>query len=729
MKGTKLVVGLIAVMSACALAGCNKADPNAVVDRDYVLAAEGELPAGYTSLANTKANAKVRADGKYVAGGHEFTTKDTYKTTYSAELNKVKLNYLTNQWTINSYHYCNMVDGMVENDKYGNICGAIAQGYKVTENAEDGSETWSIKIKENVEWVDNKTGKTYAKLVAKDFVEGMKYVLNPANGSGTAGIPQSVIKGSAEYFAAMKKYNKGEGDKPDFASVGIKAVGDYVVEYTLYQPTPYFLTCLTYSPYLPVNIDYLESQGTDFGQSVNNILVNGAFRITTHDIESQMMYTKNYHYYDRDHVYVDHVKRVYVPGTATSATTREWFESGVIDAFSVNATDEKGWKKYVTGEDSTGSLKSPYADNCTSTQSYGDAVYVGYWNFNRSAWDYTGTSQTIKKTDAQKAATAYAVLNKTFRKAFMVGCKTTEYLKRYDKTNPENFLMRSYTNRDLCAAGGKDYCDYVDDVYNEKTGSTGKSLTGIIAGEDVVYNPTEAGALFAQAKTELKGAGLTDADFPIYIDVIQSQSPSMQPLEKAMYDAIENASNGICKINYNLAATDSQDEEWGSEVNNYDYSIWSGWGPDYADPNTYLHTFAKGDGDNIEYLGLAAKTVNAYYAAASGVTTVDALQDYVLGAYDAKYRTAAAVVDPTKTVERYEKFAEAEYSLIFEECLVAPWMSPSGYTATVANTVAWQAGRASYGLTGDKFKNVVVSNETITKAIKQALTQEYEAGR
>jgi len=726
MKAKKLVVGLIAVMSACG----SKAETDVVVDRDYVLDPVEQLKEGYTSLANQHANAPVSADGSYTAGGHKFTTKDTYKTTYSAELNKVKLNYLTNQWTINSYHYCNMVDGMVENDKYGNIVGALALGYKVIEN-QDGTETWKIQIRDNAEWVDNKTGKKVAKVVAKDFVDGMKYVLDPANASGTVGVVTSVINGSAEYFAALRAHQKDKTKPaPDFNSVGIKANGNYEVEYTLYQPTPYFLTCLTYSPYLPVNKEYLDAQGSDFGTSVDNILVNGAFRITTHEFESKMVYTKNYHYFDRDHVYVDHVNRTYVPGTATSATTRQWFESGVIDGFTVNATDEAGWKKYVTGENDTGTLVNPAADNCTSTQSFGDSVYVGYWNFNRHNWDYSGTSCTIQKSDKQKQATAYAVLNNNFRKAFMIGSKCTEYLKRFDKKDPANYLMRSYTNRELCSYQGKDYCDYVDDVYNREMGTTGKSLTGIIAGEDVVYNPQSARSLFATAKEEIKLAGgLTDADFPIYIDIVQSQNPNLQPLEKAMYDAVEEASNGVVKLNYNLAASDDQDEAWGSEIANYDYSIWSGWGPDYADPNTYLHTYALGDGDNRSYIGFEEEDVNSFYLTASGCSTVEALEEEIVGDYDALYRAAAAITDIAKTEERYQAFAEAEYDLIFESCLCAPWMSQSGYFATVANTVAWQAGRASYGLTGDKFKNVVVSNETITKAIKNALTEEYNQGK
>ena len=196
-----------------------------------------------------------------------------------------------------------------------------------------------------------------------------------------------------------------------------------------------------------------------------------------------------------------------------------------------------------------------------------------------------------------------------------------------------------------------------------------------------------------------------------------------------MIAGLEDITDGVLKIVYNLADNDAKDEEWGSETNNYDFSIWSGWGPDYADPNTYMHTFAKDDGDSLVYLGFEEKEVTDVYKTASGCETVAALKELVLGEYDALYKAAASITDVAKTEQRYEAFALAEYNLIFESAIIAPWFAQSGYYATVSNTIAWQAGRASYGLTGDKFKNVVVANEVITKALKQALTDEYEAGK
>ena len=187
MKFQKLALAAIGILVVSSLAGCGSKKKDVEVDVDYELAAPGQLAEGFTSLANEHANAPLNADGTYVADGHTFKIKDTLKTTYTAEPNRAFFNYLTNQWTINSYHYCNMVDGLVENDKYSNVVGALALGYKVTENA-DGTESWQFQIRENAEWVDNKTGKYYGKVEAQDFVDSAKYVLDPNNASGTVNI-------------------------------------------------------------------------------------------------------------------------------------------------------------------------------------------------------------------------------------------------------------------------------------------------------------------------------------------------------------------------------------------------------------------------------------------------------------------------------------------------------------------------------------------------------------
>ena len=734
MKMRKLVLAASSVLAVSVLASCGPKSEGDLVDIDYKLGNPGTLAEGYTSLENKNANGPIDKDGYYTAGGIKFKTKETLKTTYVTEPTKDLFNYLTNTWTYNSYHYCNMVDGLVENDKYGNIVGALALGYKTTQNS-DGTQVWSFQLRENAEWVNNKTGKKVADVTAEDFVSAAKYVLNPANGAGATGLYTDYIKGAKEYFSAMA--DETTKASADFNNVGVKAASKYVVEYTLKDPTPFFATVLTYSPFLPVYGQFLEEEGTEFGKTVNDILVNGAFRVTEHTPESLILYGKNYHYYDRDHVYVKHVERKFVPGTSTPDTTRTWYEAGIIDSFAVSAKDQTGYKKYVTGEDNSGSLKNPIDPNCNGVQSYYTATFIGYWNFNRINYEFATDAHTT--TSKERKDTAEALLNKNFRLGFLYGLDACAFAEQLDPNEPWNYVMRGYTNKELVSAGGKDFTDYVNDVFNKKQGTEDVSLIGIDNGSDPVFDQNKAAAQFALAKPALDAKGV---NYPIYVDMIGDMEVEAHAFEEAMVEALEEAStiNGtqMVKINWNVPASDDQNTQWGSVKNNFDFSLWSGWGPDYADPKTFAHTWII-YGDMVEYSGFPSteedldedfpvgENIPSRYG--TGIEAIKALQQEILGTYTEKYNAANAIIDGSKLVERYEAFAEAEYAAIYEEAIFIPWYTRNGYSAQVAKTVPWQAGRASYGLTSDKYKNVIAIEEAITKDQRAAVTKEYDAGK
>ena len=557
---------------------------------------------GFISLANQHANAPLNADGSYTYGGVTLPTGKILRNTVSKDYQT--MNYLISQWTYNSYHFCNMVDGLVENDKYGNIVGAVAESYKVETNA-DGDQVYTFKLKSAANWVDNKTGEKYADVVADDFVASAEYVLTPDNGSATANILYT-IKNAAKFYAG----------ECEFSDVGVKAIDEHTLQYTLDGQVPYFLSSLTYAPFLPVNRAYLAEKGTDFGKTENDILCNGAFRITEHTAGSDpfFKYTKNAAYYDADHVYLDEVTRIGIPGTAPVTWSREQYEAGNIDAFSVSAKDEEGQLKYVKGDDADnpGTIKNPASPECNGILNTGTATYIGYFNVNRDFFEVNDKAN--KKTSAQKVATANALSNKDFRKGVLYGLDIKYYLALYQGDEWYNYLMRGYTNRELCSVNGKDYADIVDDVYNAKQGLTGNAkvtLTGIKNVDlhpeqpDPIWDIAKSRSYFKAAKEALLASGLKEKDFPIKVDIIGDMSSQISVYQEYMFKAMEEDEEigKIVDFVFNTPSSDDQDTDWGSVSNNYDFSMWSGWGPDYADPNTFMHTYAMEDGDMLVNLG------------------------------------------------------------------------------------------------------------------------------
>ena len=668
-----------------------------------------ELKDGYTSLLNARAHKKETDDGYYEYGDQKFKVVNTFKSLYSTDYQKEKLNYLINQWSYNNEKYCNMVDGLVENDEYGNIVGCLAVGYKVVTNADD-TQTYSFQLRKGVPWITNSSNEIYAEVKAQDFVDALKYVLTPKSGSQTAGIVMSQIKGAKEYFDA-ETAEEGSGD---FNAVGVKAPDDYTVEYTTVNVMPYFLSCLTYSPYLPVNGKFLAAEGTEFGTSEDELLVNGAYRMTQHVRNNAIVYTRNANYWDIDHVYAKQVKLKYLDGAvSTDATPRLWFESGDIDSFSVVQADTEGWKKYVQGDDGKGTVNNPANPICNGVAGWGDRTFCGYFNFKRTAFE-----SNPNKNDAAKAAASKAVKNANFRLGFLYGFNALEYLRRWNKDEPFQRLNRAWTNYDLCSAGGKDYCDYVSDVYNRENGLEGDAkvnLAGVLQGNDPVYNVEKARAKFAAAKQELIAGGLSEADFPITIDTIASTQADTQAFEKAALDTLmkDDEIKKVLNLNYIDPKNDDDQTKWTTTTSDYDFNFLTGWGPDYADPQTYCGCWCY-DGDMLNNTGIDKDAD---------------LQREILAPYQAKYEAAVAITDPTKTVERYQAFAEAEYTLIYELGIIIPYFSNTGTTASVARTVAHQKGTASYGLTADKYKGIVVTDTAITKEVRAKIDATWNAGK
>ena len=87
--------------------------------------------------------------------------------------------------------------------------------------------TYTYKIRKGVKWYTS-DGEEYANVTAKDFVTGLKHAAD--TNSEAIYLLQNSVKGLNDYLSGANK---------DFSNVGIKAVDDYTLQYTLSQPEPY----------------------------------------------------------------------------------------------------------------------------------------------------------------------------------------------------------------------------------------------------------------------------------------------------------------------------------------------------------------------------------------------------------------------------------------------------------------------------------------------------------
>ncbi len=636
------------------------------------------------------------------------TTKDNayrnaYTYVYTTDISQ--LDYLTAYEQTNHQHTTNFVDGLVEHNPLGQLVGALATSW----SANADKTVWTFKLRKNVKWV-TVDGEVAATVKADDWVAGLQHGADFE--SETAYILFGVIKNYSEYF---------NGDISDFSQVGVKAVDDYTLEYTLESPTPYFDTMFSYSVLGGVNREFLEGKGTgcklgspdpatcSFGTTeANSILYNGAYLLSNNTAASIIEYTQNQTYWDKKHVYIPSVKLIFFDGADKYSLYRA-FDNGEYVAAPVYTDDPAFYEAAV--------------------QKYGDAIYVGRlntttyyitFNYNRRAFSNFGLGQALvsTKTDAQKEATKLAILNENFRKAiFRATDRGALNEQGVGTTLKLNALRNTYTAPlFVSTSDGKSYADLVSAELTKISATEFPSGFDLSDSQDPYYDLTLAKSLMDKAVTEL-GSTVT---WPIAIDVNASLGAVNIATRLAFKDQMEAAFPGKVVVNINYATTSKEytNSFYYTETadqQNYDINLGSGWGPDYGDPKTYVNTLNPDNGDLLKSFGL----LNGLSADA------DVKQKAGFLAFGLLNEKANAEL--TDMDARYKAYAAAEAYLI-GHAIILPNVSQGGNYA-VSRVLPYSGSYADYGTSGDKFKWLQVTDHVITGEERAAAKAAWEAAR
>jgi oligopeptide transport system substrate-binding protein len=183
---------------------------------------------------------------------------------------------------------------------------------------------WTFKMREDVQWVhwDPVEQKLTKKgpVTAHDVVYGVRRSLDPATASGYAKVDY-IIRNA-------ERVNKGES--PDIESIGVRAVDDYTVEFTLEQPAGYFPGIAGMWVNRPQPRQAIEEHG-DAWTEPGNIWTNGPYLLDTWEHDQKMVMLKNPEYVDAQNVQIARINWVMVVD-ATAAFAM--YERGELDVAS-----------------------------------------------------------------------------------------------------------------------------------------------------------------------------------------------------------------------------------------------------------------------------------------------------------------------------------------------------------------------------------------------------------
>ena len=566
--------------------------------------------------------------------GSSSNAKGEKTFSYIYETDPDNLNYLTTGKAATANITSNVIDGLLENDRYGNFVPSMAENWSVSK---DGL-TYTYTLRKDAKWYTSE-GEEYAEVKAQDFVTGLKYAADKK--SDGLYLVQESIKGLDAYV---------KGEITDFSQVGIKALDDYTVQYTLNKPESFWNSKTTMGVLAPVNEEFLNSKGDDFakGTDPSSILYNGPFLLKSIVAKSSVEFEKNPNYWDKDNVHLDKVKLSFWDGQDTNKPT-EAFKDGSFTMARLFPTSA-----------SYSETEKTFKDNIVYTQQDSTTYLVGT-NIDRQSYKYTS-----KTTDEQKTSTKKALLNKDFRQALAFGFDRTAYASQVNGASGATKLLRNlFVPPTFVQADGKNFGELV----KEKLVTYGDEWSNVNLNDaqDGLYNPEKAKAEFAKAKTALQAEGVK---FPIHLDmpVDQTNTTKVQRVQslKQSLEATLGTDNVVVDIqqlqkddvlNITYFAETAAGEDW-------DISDNVGWSPDFADPSTYLDIIKPSVGENTKtYLGFDSGTNNA---AAKQV----GLEDYEKMVVEAGEET-------TDVSKRYEKYAAAQ-AWLTDSALIIPTTSQTG---------------------------------------------------
>ena len=558
-----------------------------------------------------------------------------FRKLYASEV--TTLNYLIttqeNEMTIAA----NVVDCLVEYDSFGNIEPALALEWSSNEDA----TVWTFKLREGVKWVD-KDGKEVAEVTAHDFVNSAHYVCDANNAAAGASQYTSIVAGAEEYNewtayqlalpnavdgtdengnpVKLVKDDEGndvvleEAAEATLEGIGVKALDDYTLEYTLVKSCPYFVSMVSTGPFMPSNAAFMAECGDKFGTSNEYLLYNGAYVLSTYQPQNQRIMTKNAAYWDVDAVHINEVQFKYNAEAASVATTM--YLAGDIDMADVSS------------DLLTAMMADPqYAEDIHPTRASTSYSYWYLFNFdpNFSA-EYEPENWDL------------AVNNENFRKSIYAAMNRTAALSASDAMDPASLVSNTITPAGFASASA-DYTTYGDLAKFAETD---------------YFNADAALAYKEAAMKELTAAGAT---FPVKVLTLYNPTSSSWANESQIVE--QNIEKVLGTDYVDIIVQAGPDTGFLNERRAGNYAMLKcNWGADYADPETWTDPFVDGSKYNFIFKAKGAETQALFAEYTALVDAAKAITNDMDARYEAFAKAEALLLEhglalPIHTSSRY----------------------------------------------------------------------------
>ena len=653
------------------------------------------LKAGGAAALSTAAAGLLSSCGGSAAGGTAATGDSaTYTVLYARQ--PATLNYLICSADPDLYHGTHCVDTLVEYDSRGKIREGLATSWEWDAD----TLTWTFHLRDE-NWVDY-TGAVLGPVTAQDFVDALAYLLNPDYASGTASLVTPYVAGAEDYYnycvwrnnanngtvaedgttytidaAGTVTLTAADGSTTtcpavDFSSVGVAAVDEHTLTYTLNYDFPGFLSLLNYAPYEPAYGPMLAELGDQFCTSAETACSCGAFYLAEYTPLESWVMKKNPENYDKDSVYIDTIRYIYNQEALISGP--EMVRRGEIDQATISSDILDSWLADDTTKDMV-SMDRPETGKS----------YFYFFNFLPYAHQFPNWNTTGVDAQYQPDNWAKAVNSTNFRKAFLYAINPAVTLAVTAPEGYENYKLHTITPPSFCAdSKGVDYTE-----------------CGALAKVTDHFNEATAKQYRDAAVQELTAAGAT---FPIKVQY--PYNPAVVDWDKQC-QVFKQQVEGVLNDGFDfvdIIITQGPSDNFLNAVRRagaYEFMSYY-WGADYSDPETEVYPFYQEAGDRGTCYAFLRTGVE------DGIITGETA-DYVMTYMDMVEKAKAITADLDA---RYAAFADAEAYLI-ENALVIPLSLPvPPYIATRLNL--WEGQYAPTGFSSNRLKGIHILDHYVS---------------
>lgn len=195
--------------------------------------------------------------------------------------------------------------------------GKELPGVATSWSANADNTVYTFNLRKDAKWSNGDT------VTAHDFVYGWQRAVDPATASSYSWFVEIPGIVNASKIIA--------GEKPA-SELGVKAVDDFTFEVTLDNPIPFFAKMVTHGTLFPAHRATIEAHGDKWTQP-ENIVSNGAYRLTNWKVNERMDLERNEHYWDNDKTVINNVTFLPIESENASLARYRAGELHIVDSF------------------------------------------------------------------------------------------------------------------------------------------------------------------------------------------------------------------------------------------------------------------------------------------------------------------------------------------------------------------------------------------------------------